>query len=45
VLVEAGYLSNDAEARRIATPGYRGDIAEAIAAGVEAYAAAVTTAK
>lgn len=45
VLVEAGYLSNDAEARRIATPSYRGDIAEAIAAGVEAYAAAVTTAK
>ncbi len=45
VLVEAGYLSNDAEARRIAPPAYRGDIAEAIAAGVEAYAAAVTTAK
>lgn len=45
VLLEAGYLSNDAEAKRIATPAYRGDIAEAIAAGVEAYAAAVAPAK
>ena len=45
VLVEAGYLSNDAEAKRIATASFRGDIAEAITAGVEAYAAAVTSAK
>lgn len=45
VLVEAGYLSNDAEARRIATPAYRGDIAEAIAAAVNAYAASLASAK
>jgi N-acetylmuramoyl-L-alanine amidase len=41
VLLEAGYLSNDAEARRIANPAFRGDIAEAIAAGIQAYAAAL----
>lgn len=39
VLVEAGYLSNDDEARRIAAPNYRGDIAEALAAGLRSYAA------
>jgi N-acetylmuramoyl-L-alanine amidase len=37
VLVEAGYLSNDAEARKIATPAYRQRIAQAIANGVRAY--------
>jgi N-acetylmuramoyl-L-alanine amidase len=42
VLVEAGYLSNDAEARKIATESFRGDIAEAIAAGVQAYAASIS---
>lgn len=44
VLVEAGYLSNDAEARRIADPAFRGDIAEAIVAGIQSYAAALATA-
>lgn len=39
VLVESGYLSNDAEARRIATPAYRAEIAAGIVAGIESYAA------
>jgi N-acetylmuramoyl-L-alanine amidase len=39
VLVESGYLSNDAEARQIGTPAYRQKIAEAIANGVRTYAA------
>ncbi|HUJ42521.1 MAG TPA: N-acetylmuramoyl-L-alanine amidase [Opitutaceae bacterium] len=38
-LVEAAYLSNDAEARRVATPEYRQQIAQAIADGIDAYAA------
>jgi N-acetylmuramoyl-L-alanine amidase len=37
VLVEGGYLTNDAEARELATPGYRQKIAEGIANGVRAY--------
>jgi len=37
VLVESGYLTNDAEARKLATPAYRQEIAEGIAAGVRAY--------
>ncbi|MEI6106140.1 MAG: N-acetylmuramoyl-L-alanine amidase [Opitutae bacterium] len=41
VLVECGFLSNDDEARRIATPEYRQKIAEALAAGVQNYAAAL----
>ncbi len=41
VLVESGYLSNDAEARKIATPAYRQQIAEAIAGGVRSYGAAL----
>lgn len=45
VLVEAGYLSNDAEARKIASDSYRGDIAEAVAAGVQAYAASLSSAR
>lgn len=40
-LVESAYLSNDAEARRVATPEFRQQIAEAIAAGVGDYAAAL----
>lgn len=40
-LVECGYLSNDAEARRIATPEFRQQIAEALADGVANYAAAL----
>ena len=38
VLVESGYLTNDAEARKLATPAYRQQIAEGIANGVHAYA-------
>lgn len=38
VLLEFGYLSNDAEAKRIATPGYRDEIARTVAAAVDAYA-------
>ncbi|HEY0947581.1 MAG TPA: N-acetylmuramoyl-L-alanine amidase [Opitutaceae bacterium] len=45
VLVEAGYLSNDAEARKIGTAAYRGDIAEAIVNGVNAYAAQLDAAR
>lgn len=37
VLVEAGFLSNPTEARKIATPGYRQKIAEAIGAGIGHY--------
>ena len=38
VLVEGGFLSNTAEARKIATAAYRQQLAEAIANGVVAYA-------
>lgn len=37
-LLEAAYLSNDAEAARLATPEFREQIAGAIADGVQAYA-------
>jgi len=40
VLVESGYLSNPAEAHKIATPAYRDNIAEGIAAGIRAYSIA-----
>jgi N-acetylmuramoyl-L-alanine amidase len=43
VLVECGYLSNEAEARRIATPEFRQQIAESLAAGVQDYAATLAT--
>jgi len=39
VLVESAYLSNAAEAARVATPEYRQRIAEAIAHGVDDYVA------
>ena len=39
VLVESVFLSNDAEARRAATPAYRQQIAESLAAGIRSYAA------
>ncbi|MBC8040424.1 MAG: N-acetylmuramoyl-L-alanine amidase [Opitutaceae bacterium] len=45
VLVEAGYLSNNDEAKKIATAAYRQDIAEALADGVRGYAQAITTVK
>lgn len=41
ILIESGYLSSDAEARKIATPAYRQNIAEAMAGGVAAYANAL----
>jgi N-acetylmuramoyl-L-alanine amidase len=41
VLVECGFLTSDAEARKIATPGYRQQLAEALAAGIRDYAAAL----
>ncbi len=45
VLIEAGFLSNDAEAARVATQGYRQQIAVAIAAGVRSYGAALAQAR
>ena len=39
ILVEAGFLSHDGEARRVSEPQYRQEIAVAIAAGVKNYAA------
>jgi N-acetylmuramoyl-L-alanine amidase len=41
VLVECAYLSNDDEARRVAQPAYRQQIAEAIVTGLVAYSAQV----
>lgn len=38
-LVECAYLSNDAEAKRIATPEFRQQIAEALAEGIASYTA------
>jgi N-acetylmuramoyl-L-alanine amidase len=38
-LLEAAYLSNDAEAARVGTPEFRQQIAESIAEGVQQYAA------
>jgi N-acetylmuramoyl-L-alanine amidase len=40
VLVECGYLSNAAEAKRISSPRYRQQLAEAIARAIEVQAAA-----
>ncbi len=37
VLVEAAYLSNEAEAKRVDTPEFRQQIAEAVARGVQNY--------
>jgi N-acetylmuramoyl-L-alanine amidase len=39
ILIEGGYLSNDAEARKIANPAYRQGIAESIARGIRNYTA------
>jgi len=41
VLIESVFLSNDAEARRAATPEYRQQMAEALASGIGAYADAL----
>ncbi len=45
VLVEGGYLSNDVEARRMATPEWRQKLATAIAEGVAGYRSALDFAK
>lgn len=45
VLVEGGYLSHEAEARRIMTPQYRQTLAEGIAGGVRSYAIALEGAR
>ena len=45
VLVECGFLTSREEARKIATGAYRQKIAEAIAAGIREYAAAVERAR
>jgi N-acetylmuramoyl-L-alanine amidase len=42
VLIESAFLSNDAEARKVATPAFRQQIAEGIASGLAAYAAQLT---
>lgn len=44
VLVECGFLTSEAEARRIATPAYRQQIAEALHAGIRGYVADVEVA-
>jgi N-acetylmuramoyl-L-alanine amidase len=38
-LVECAYISNHAEARRVATPEFRQQIAEALAEGISSYTA------
>ncbi|MFA5265187.1 MAG: N-acetylmuramoyl-L-alanine amidase, partial [Opitutaceae bacterium] len=45
VLIESGYLSNEAEARKLGTSKYRQRIAEAIAAGIHDYAIAIDAAR
>ena len=45
VLVECGFLTSEAEARRIATPEYRQQLAAALAAGIRDYARAVEAAR
>lgn len=44
VLVEAAFLSNDTEAKKVATAAYRQRIAEAVAAGVKRHASSVAPA-
>jgi N-acetylmuramoyl-L-alanine amidase len=41
VLIESAFLSNDAEARRVATPAFQQEIAAAMLAGINDYAAAL----
>jgi N-acetylmuramoyl-L-alanine amidase len=43
LLIECGYLSNDAEARKIATPDWRQKLATSIAEGVAGYREALTS--
>jgi N-acetylmuramoyl-L-alanine amidase len=39
ILLECGFMSSDAEAKKIATPEYRQQLAVALAAGIRDYAA------
>ncbi len=41
ILVESAFLTNDAEGRRVATPAFRQEMAEAMLAGIHAYVAAI----
>ncbi len=43
VLIEAGFLSSDAEARKIATPAYRQQIAQALRDGVHEFSTLIAT--
>jgi N-acetylmuramoyl-L-alanine amidase len=43
ILVESAFLSNEADARRVAKPEYREQIAEALAAGVDDYTAVLAS--
>ena len=43
VLIECGFLTSVAEAKKISTPEYRQQIAESLAEGVEWYASVVRT--
>ncbi len=45
LLIEGGFLSNDAEAALIATPDFRQKLARSIADGISGYAAALAKAK
>lgn len=45
VLVESGYLSNETEAKKLATPQYRQKIAEALLDGIKDYATALDAAR
>jgi len=45
LLVESGYLSNEAEGRKIASASYRADLATAIFNGIEVYAAQLQRAR
>ena len=45
VLVECGFLSSDAEAKKIATPNHRQQVAVAIAAGIRDYVAVLARAR
>lgn len=43
VLIESLFISNESEARRAASPAYRQQIAESMAAGIRSYAATLDT--
>lgn len=45
MLVECGFLSSDAEAKKIATPNHRQQVAVAIAAGIRDYVAVLARAR